>query len=320
MMTKLGIKGVFILIVFVSISLAGKAQQDPQYSLNMFNQMAVNPGYAGSQGMLSASIINRQQWMGFEGNPQTTMASVHMPVKPFGFSSGVGLNFMDDRLGFEQNMGINVNYAARLDIGSGKLGVGLGIGLLNKAIDGTWKIPDSDYHIPATQDPAIPDQAESAMAFDMNLGVFYNTDDFYAGVSTTHLLQPTIDYGMSAIAEVRRHYYGTVGYNFNLTNPLFEIQPSLYAKFDGASFQLDVNAMLIYNKKVWGGVSYRLGDAVVVMGGVELANGMRVGVAYDFTTSALAAYSHGSVEFMVSYNLEIEGEQQNQKYRSVRFL
>ena len=92
------------------------------------------------------------------------------------------------------------------------------------------------------------------------------------------------------------------------------------AKSDGASFQLDVNASVIYNKKFWGGVSYRLGDAVVFMAGMEMTNGMRVGIAYDFTTSAIAQYSNGTVEFMLSYSLEVGSEKASQKYRSVRFL
>jgi len=319
-MVRQGFLLVASLLIFSLLPTKTRAQQDPQFSMNMFNHLAVNPGFAGSQGMLSASIINRQQWMGFDGNPKTTMASVHMPVKPFGFQSGVGLNFMDDQLGFEQNMAINLNYAARIEIGSGRLGIGISAGLLSKSLDGKWSIPDSDIHIPASQDPVIPNQAETGMGFDMGFGLFYNTENLYAGISTTHLFEPTIDYGLSAIVELKRHYYAAVGYNINLANPLFEVQPSLFAKFDGASYQLDVNTSVIYNKKFWGGVSYRHGDAIVLLGGLELSNGLRLGIAYDITTSAMATYSYGSVEFMLSYNLEVGTDKFNQKYRSVRFL
>lgn len=296
------------------------AQQDPQFSMNMYNQMAVNPGYAGSQNMLVAAALNRQQWMGFEGNPKTTLFSVHTPVKPFGISSGIGLTFLDDRLGFEENLGINLNYAYRMEVGSGNLGIGISAGLMSKTINGEWNIPDSDYHTPAGSDPAIPGAEETGMGFDMGFGAYFDTESFYIGLASTHLFQPTIDYGMSAKTDLRRHYYLTSGYNFQLPNPIFEIQPSLLAKSDGASFQVDVNANVIYNKKFWGGVSYRLGDAVVFMIGMEMDNGMRAAIAYDFTTSAIGAYSNGSVEFMVSYSLELGSEKSTRKYRSVRFL
>lgn len=319
-MYKLRMK--IITLIFLA-GLAGShaiAQQDPQFSHNMFNHLAVNPGSAGSQGMLSAGMINRQQWMGFEGNPKTTLFSVHTPVKPFGIPSGVGLTFTDDRLGFEKNMSFNLNYAYRLELGEGKLGIGLNIGLLSRALNGKWVIPDSEIHIPAGQDPSIPDEQVTSTTFDMGLGFFYNTDKFYAGFSTAHLLEPVVDFGSGAMMNMERHYYGTAGYLFKLPNPIFEIQPSLFAKSDGASFQADVNVMLLYNKRFWGGVSYRLGDAVVVMAGTELPNGLRVGISYDFTTSAIGAYSNGTVEFMLGYNLEVGTDKFSQRYKSVRFL
>lgn len=304
----------------IFINVGAFAQQDPQFSMNMYNQMAVNPGYAGSQDMLHAGLLNRQQWMGFEGNPQTTFFSAHMPVKPFGISSGVGLTFMDDKLGFEENLGINASYAYRMDLGFGTLGIGFSTGLLSKSIKGEWSIPDGDYHTQPGADPAIPTGEESGMGFDMGLGAYFDTENFYLGLSTTHLFQPTIDYGLSAKTDIARHYYLSSGYNFQLPDPIFELQPSVFAKSDGASFQLDINASVIYNKKFWGGVSYRLGDAVVFMAGIEMNNGLRAAVAYDFTTSAISAYSNGTVEFMVSYSLEIGSEKSTQKYRSVRFL
>lgn len=309
-----------VILLGLLLSFSLKAQQDPQFSMNMFANMGINPGYAGSQGLLNASVINRQQWMGFTGNPQTTLFSAHTPVKPFGIPSGVGIAILDDRLGFEQNMAINLSYAYRLALGPGTLGIGISGGLLNKTIKGEWSIPDSDIHTSPGQDPAIPAGEEAGLAFDMGAGLFFNTDDFYTGLSATHLLEPVVDYGLSARSEMKRHYYLTAGYNYNLPNPILELQPSFLVKYDGASMQLDVNAMLIYNKKFWGGVSFRLGDAVVVMAGAELTNGMRVGVAYDFTTSAIASYSHGSVEFMISYSLELGGDKANRKYRSVRIL
>jgi len=288
--------------------------------MNQFNHLSVNPGYAGSQGMVSAAVLNRQQWMGFAGNPKTTFASVHMPIKPFGISSGVGLTFMDDQLGFEDNLGLNLSYAYRMELGYGNIGIGLSAGLISKSIKGEWTIPDSDFHFPVGQDPAIPDSEESGMNFDMGFGVFYNNDNFYAGIASTHLFEPSVQFGLSAKMDMARHYYLTSGYNFQLANPLFEIQPSVFIKSDGASFQMDVNTNVIYNKKFWGGVSYRLNDAVVFMAGMEMANGLRLGVAYDFTTSAIGAYSNGTVEFMLMYNLEVGGDKTSQKYRSVRFL
>lgn len=313
-------KIIFLLFLAGSGFASVFAQQDPQFSHNMFNHLAVNPGFAGSQGVLSAGVINRQQWMGFPGNPTTTLFSVSTPVKPFGLPSGVGITFMDDRLGFEKNSSFSGNYAYQLGLGNGKLGIGLSVGLLSRAINAKWSIPDSDNHSPASSDPSIPEEKASTTAFDMGFGLFYCDENLYAGLSSTHILEPVLDYGSGAFTYMRRHFYATAGYLFKLANPIYEVQPSIFAKYDQASFQTDVNVMLTYNKRFWGGVSYRLGDAVVVMAGTELASGLRLGISYDFTTSAIGNYSNGTVEFLLGYSLQIGGDKFSQRYKSVRFL
>ena len=57
------------------------AQQDPQYSQYMFNQMAINPAYAGSKEAISASAFIRSQWTGIDGAPKTETFSIHGPLK-----------------------------------------------------------------------------------------------------------------------------------------------------------------------------------------------------------------------------------------------
>ena len=48
----------------------------PQFSQNLFNNIAVNPGYAGSNDAISATALHRSQWMGFLGAPSTTNLGV----------------------------------------------------------------------------------------------------------------------------------------------------------------------------------------------------------------------------------------------------
>ena len=55
-----------LLLFFVCfVVLTASSQQDPQFSQNMFNKLANNPGYAGSHGAINAQILHRSQWIGF---------------------------------------------------------------------------------------------------------------------------------------------------------------------------------------------------------------------------------------------------------------
>jgi type IX secretion system PorP/SprF family membrane protein len=218
---------------------------------------------------------------------------------------------------FESNLGINLSYAYKLDLGIGKLGLGLNLGILNKSLDPQWNIPDGLGDVQG--DPQIPQNKESRVGFDMGLGVFYRSENIFLGISTTHLNQARIRYE-NAEPYLVRHYYVTGGYRLQLPNPLFEIMPMFVLKSDGKANQLYLNTNVRYNKRFWGGVSYRAGDAVVGILGIELINGLRVGYSYDFVTSKIGKYSSGSHEFTLGYCFDLSLDKTPQKYKSIRFL
>jgi len=53
------------------------AQQLPQFTQYMYNTISINPAYAGSRNALSIVALNRNQWAGFDGGPQTQTLSIH---------------------------------------------------------------------------------------------------------------------------------------------------------------------------------------------------------------------------------------------------
>lgn len=307
------------------LGLSLSAQQDPQVSMNMFNHLAINPGYAGSNDAICVSTLYRNQWMGFEGAPKTLIFSGHMPIPSI--SSGAGLNIISDNLGFEKDMHINANYAYRMQLGDGTLGIGLGIGMVNKSLDGEWITPDQLEGTTQNpwQDPSIP-HSESKLVIDFNFGAFFRTplrdnkDNFYLGISTTHLSEPELKYEEGKMPFVRRHYYIATGYYYELPNKLFELRPSIFIKLDGATAQYDLNATLIYNKQFWGGMTYRFGDAFVAMVGYTTPQNIGIGLSYDITTSKLKSYESGSVEFMIRYCFNIKASGPRGTNKSVRYL
>jgi type IX secretion system PorP/SprF family membrane protein len=285
----------------------------------MFNTLTYNPGVAGTSGMVCATALNRQQWIGFEGAPSTTIFNVNAPISPFNIESGVGLLIESDNVGFDKDINISAAYSYHLALGSGKLGIGLSLGMLNKTLSPTWEIPSGDVHTPASGDPLIPENKESLVAFDVGFGLYYTTENYYAALSVTHLNQPEIKY-TKGFSYVSRHYYLTAGYTLQLPNPSLELIPSVFAFSDGKAAQFTVTSLLRYNKKVWGGVSYRAGDSLIGMAGLELFNGVRIGYGYDFTISDIRKNSSGSHEFLVNYCFDLGLGKSPMKYKSIRFL
>lgn len=318
-MKRLSIAFLFLVL----ISYTGLSQQDPLSSQYMFNTLTYNPGVAGTSGMICATALNRQQWVGFEGAPSTTLFNISAPVSPFRVKSGIGLVVESDNIGFDKDINLSAVYSYLMDLNIGKLGIGINLGMINKTLDPKWNIPNGDGFTQPDQDPLIPVNKESFVAFDAGLGLYLKADKYYASLSVTHINQPKIKFTKDE-AEVStyisRHYYLTGGYTLQLPNPSLELLPSFFAYSDGKVIQFNITSLVRYNKKVWGGVSYRAGDALIGIVGLELFNGIRIGYAYDFPLSDIRKSTSGSHEFMVNYCFDLSLGKSPMRYKSIRFL
>ena len=112
------------------------------------------------------------------------------------------------------------------------------------------------------------------------------------------------------------------GYNYPLNNTDIVLQPALLVKTDfAASPSMDIHLGATYNNKIWGGVSYRLSDALGLMAGYYITPNFKITYAYDITLSNLSAASGGSHEILAGYCFKIEIEPKEPGYyRDPRFL
>src|SRR4030042_3331663 len=184
-------KKVLQLFYLLTIITNLNAQQERQVSQFMFDQISINPGYAGSYDMITASAILRQQWFGFgDGTPQEIILNLDAPFKLFKKSHGVGLSIYSDNLGFNEDINLSLSYAYQINLGDGKLGIGLGGGFVNRKLDPEWVLTEGE----ATSDAVIPSTKQNEFIFDMSAGIFYKTDELYLGISSTHLLEDEFIY------------------------------------------------------------------------------------------------------------------------------
>ncbi len=304
-------KKVFFIILIVGISLCSKAQQDPQFSQNMYNLLTFNPAFAGVGDEMSGSIINRQQWIGFDKAPVSTAFNGNVPLRIGRRLHGLGLTVMSDKLGIENKTNIKFQYAYQFKVFKGILNAGVSIGLQNNALKGEWKALDDG-------DPSLTGGSidASKMVFDAGLGFYYRSKTLYLGASISHINKPNVAYNGSIETYLYRHYYFMGGYKYELTNQI-DIIPSFFIKTDAINMQYDINTNAVYNKKYRGGVSYRVDDAIVFLVGVLLRNGLDIGVAYDVSVSDI---KKPSLEFMLAYHFTPSLIKRKQKYKSIRFL
>jgi type IX secretion system PorP/SprF family membrane protein len=312
----------FLLFIFYLCDV--NAQQEPQFSHNMFNNMAINPGYAGLRNAICATALARQQWVGFrddEGtrvNTDTYSFTVDAPL-PF-IRGGLGIGFIQDQIGFETSLGVRMAYSYHHDMDFGRLGIGAQIGFLDKRLDFTqFRPPNNNLN-----DPVLIGASgeESRMFTDIAIGTFYIAEnDLWGGISFTQLAQPSKEIG-NAMFQLKRHTYLTAGFHYTLPGqPAYVISPSTLVKTDFNSVQADINTLITYNNRFWTGVSYRLQDAAILFLGLNIEQ-ISIGYSYDITTSPLGrnGRSFGSHEIFLRYCFNLELERVRETPRNVRFL
>ena len=315
-------KKFFILSISILwfVSMAFSQVQLTQYFLD---GTIYNPAFAGSQDAICTSMFGRQQWLGLtdaNGNnisPQSVVFNIHAPI--FSIKSGLGMNVIYDKAGFETNLGVKINYNYRFTFRdeNKSLAVGLAGSVLSKSID------FSQFTFEQPGDPLLlSNQKESGVIPDVGFGIQYQQlKKMYVGISAINLMESSANIGNMKYRQ-QRYFYATTGYYLNLaargSKSLYLI-PSVLVKSDLNNMQLDINSRIEYNNAYWAGVSWRYQDAAALMAGVNL-KGLRIGASYDLTIGNLSKVSNGSIEFYLGYCYTIQPKVKLNSLYNTRYL
>src|SRR6185437_6417929 len=170
--------------LFVSAlgSLTTYAQQDPMYTHYMDNTLVVNPAYAGSRDALTVTGLYRSQWVNLKGAPVDQTITMHTPVK--NEHIGLGLSVSNDKIGPTNNTGIVADFAYRMNLTKkSKLALGISAGAnIFQANLNTLQL-DQQY------DPTFQNNIANHITPNIGFGAYYSRERFYAGVSTSNLIQ-----------------------------------------------------------------------------------------------------------------------------------
>ena len=299
-------------------------QQDPQMT-QWFNDLAAfNIGAAGEDDLTHVNAWYRDQWMGVNGAPVTTMINVNTKA---GFIPGaLGVQLYQDEIGQESNTMVKLGYAYHLPTLSNgaHVGIGLNVSLFSKSFDADWIAVDG-----VANDPAIPTSNGSGTSTDVDFGIFMRKGkEYYAGLSMTHLAEMQMQ---SLNIVPTRHYYFMGGHNFSLSGDALVLRSNVLAKTDLNATAVDVNVNVLWEDLVWGGLTWRPGDAIGPSAGIQYSVSkkegittseqvFKLGAAYDLTTSELNAYTPGSAELFLSYAFKFITTPVENKYANPRFL
>lgn len=290
---------IVILLAFNSL----KAQQDPMFTQYMFNTLAINPAYAGSRNVVSATALVRSQWTGIEGAPKTGTFTIDAPIMDKRF--GIGLQLLTDKLGVTQTNAAAVSLAYRVRLDEGSLSFGLEGNVSQYRADLTSVALGSEN----SYDPAFAYNVKKAL-FNFGTGAYYNTDRFYIGLSAQDLVPNRLSEanttGDRLAGKQALHVFLSSGYVFPVAEDL-NLKPSFLIKYvHGSPIEGDINGTLWIKDAIGIGVQYRTSADVAGLLEVQASPQIRIGYSYDRSTTRLQNFNSGSHEIMLRYEFGFE--------------
>jgi len=314
-------KNILVLLTLVTGVQAAWGQQLAQFSQYLYNPILLNPATSGINNNVNLRLSYRDQWTGFTDAPKTAYFSVDGTIgggvegsrlrsNRLGFTEvkkkkrlvgqGIGAYVVSDTYGAFTNTSGYVSYALHLTITDEiRMSLGLSAGL------SAWQMNTQKVAVADPNDNTYNYLVSMGLRksfFDMNSGIWVYSDRFYIGYSSEQLLQNHIrDIDIPAEAKVNIHHFVTGGYKVYLNNDL-ELTPSVMVKYmSPAPVTMDINMKVNFKEQMWGGVSYRTNDALVIIAGYNIKGRIDIGYSYDVTLSGLSQYSAGSHEIMLGY-------------------
>ncbi len=289
-----------IIIILVMLILGfenSNAQQMPQFTQYMYNTIAINPAYAGSREVLSIVAMGRNQWVGFDGGPQTQTLSINSPLR--NEKIGLGLSLINDKAGFENFTYVYADFSYTINLGDKtKLAFGIDAGATY------YKLSEDLYNgVEVGQDPYF-DERLNRWNPNFGAGVLFHSDRWYAGFSIPRLINHDVNNQTEYAALETVHYYLIGGYVLDLSKDV-KFKPSVLWKYTtGAPISTDFTANFLFVEKFWLGASYRANGKQGAFGALvdfQVSPQFRIGYTYEIPTGEIKPYTSGSQEILLMY-------------------
>src|SRR6188768_2177876 len=170
-------------VLSLAIVTLSVAQQYPVFTQYYFNELVINPAYAGAQVQFSATAMYRNQWVNFPGAPRTINFSTHSSFLKN--KVGLGLMVNNDEIGSYKNQHIYGSYSYKIHFKQATLSMGLQAGV---------NILGADFSKLSLQD--LDDQSflnsVNKLKPNFGAGLYYSRKNFFLGFSVPFILNNAV--------------------------------------------------------------------------------------------------------------------------------
>ncbi|MAW50827.1 MAG: hypothetical protein CMC41_06875 [Flavobacteriaceae bacterium] len=278
------------------------SQQEAAFSLYMFNHQSINPAYVGAQDHTQITVLNRAQWNGIIGSPETQAISVGHQFK--NKNLGLGFSSIVDKIGPVQNTNASLDLAYHLSLNDKNLRLGLGLKLSGRS----YQLDNSMLTPFDSSDRVFTEPINSKFLPNIGMGAYLHNEKFYVGISLPYLLE-------DIEVNLKRNYYLFFGGLLNSTKKI-QFKPSfLFQKTEILPLTYDMSILIVANDKFWIGPQLRTTSSGGVPGqksagfygaiaGFHINDNLSLGYAYQGATmNKNLGITNNSHELFLRFNL-----------------
>ena len=297
-----------LLVILFMVSGTAFAQHLPLQSHYMFNGVALNPAFTGSENTFSLVGSYSNQWVGIEGAPTTQYITAHAPLKKI--KSAIGMQLYSDRIGVDRNTGIFGNYAYKILLDNASLTFGLSGGVvLRRSIFSELAVVDNG-------DEVISENSPLGVLPDFSFGTHYHTNKAFVSFALPMFLSHKFENNKFYMRNEFSNYNFTFGGGYLVkVNPKVHLKPSTLIKYRANNkIQFDFNLMAEFNKSVSLGISYRTQESIIGLLKLKLSEQFYLMYSYGININNLVYYNKGSHEVSLKYNFRYKTSASNPRF------
>lgn len=299
-------------LLFILIFLLGslKAQQWVVFSQQNNYKLFNNASLAGADSEIHATIANRNQYT-FISNRNIASQFVEFSMPVFKKNYGLGLNVVNDFIGYQRFTSVALNGAYHLYTKKSRFSFGFGVGFVNIGLDGSkYRAAAGNYEngLVIHNDENLPNESTNGNAPSFSFGFSYKWQGLDFGAAIQNINSPKVQLLGSSLGTnvyLDRTFNSNIGYLIELKG--VNIRPALnyYTDLVKHQFQLEIISEInnIYFGVAFRGYSGLNNDAIIAMLGIKLIDKIRINYSYDLNVSGLNKSNFGSHELSISYTL-----------------
>lgn len=284
----------YTLLFLCVLSVPSMAQQDPLYAQYLSNPMIFNPAYAGLNNTFNASLTYRNQWAGYEGNPNTVNLNSHLSLVDN--KVGVGGMIIQDNMGSAKTTEVHGLASYKLNFNEFVFSFGMQLGIVNFKNNYSQLRIDPDQVFAENLNLSKP---------NVGFGAILKANKFLVGLSVPRMLKSKASAQGQTFEAYNQHYYLFGSYVHHL-GTRFRLKPSvLFRGVKGAPISTDLNFNISVDQKYTAGVYVRNFRSYGLLLQASFLEKFRFGYTFELPSNNSVGPQFTSHEIMLGIRMAV---------------